>query len=466
MTALTAGRTSLLDVPAVREQAVATMCALWLAGAGVAGLYLLLPHSETTDEVAIAILGGVAVAGSLATFALRRLIPNWFIFGAAATGSVLIALSIYFGGDPAASNALLLVWPVIYAAYYFRRSELIGLLVLIGIAYGAALAFHPNSVGAEPFAAQWLTGTVSLAVAGLLISHLIGQRRAAERMRRQLAELVEASNDAIIGTSVNGVIQTWNRGAAELLGYSVDDAVGRPLSWVAPGDARTDIEALFEALRQGAEITDHEVIALRQDAQKLVVRLTASPVTNADGMMTGVSIIAHDVSEQKHLEEVSERLLAESEARARTDALTGLANRRAWDEELRREIARAGRQGWPVCIAMLDLDHFKSFNDEQGHLAGDELLKESAAIWRVVLRDDDFVARYGGEEFCVLLPNCSTGDAVTIVERLRAATPMGQTCSAGIATWDGSESAAELLRRADGALYSAKRAGRNRLTTA
>ena len=115
---------------------------------------------------------------------------------------------------------------------------------------------------------------------------------------------------------------------------------------------------------------------------------------------------------------------------------------------------------------MLDLDHFKAFNDEHGHLAGDELLKESAITWQAVLRDGDFIARYGGEEFSVLLPNCSMGDAVQAVERLRVAAPMGQTCSAGVACWDQTESASELLRRADGALYGAKRAGRDQLLTA
>jgi diguanylate cyclase (GGDEF)-like protein len=214
-----------------------------------------------------------------------------------------------------------------------------------------------------------------------------------------------------------------------------------------------------------ADIDGHETVWRRKDGESIHVALTIAVIPGAKGEPAGVSLIAYDISEQKHVEQLSERLLAESEARARTDPLTGLANRRAWDEELHRELARAARQGWPVCVAMIDLDHFKAFNDERGHLSGDELLAEAATTWRVELRDGDFIARYGGEEFGVLLPNCSIGDAAQVVERLRATTPMGQTCSAGLARWDGSESAAELLRRTDAALYAAKRAGRDRLLT-
>jgi Diguanylate cyclase, GGDEF domain/CHASE domain len=90
---------------------------------------------------------------------------------------------------------------------------------------------------------------------------------------------------------------------------------------------------------------------------------------------------------------------------ARTDSLTGVPNRRAWDEELPRELARAARSGQPVCVALLDLDHFKQYNDRHGHQAGDRFLKEAAAAWQAVVRRTDVVARYGGEEFAILLPD-------------------------------------------------------------
>jgi diguanylate cyclase (GGDEF)-like protein len=146
---------------------------------------------------------------------------------------------------------------------------------------------------------------------------------------------------------------------------------------------------------------------------------------------------------------------------ARTDALTGVANRRAWDDELPRELARSARSGQPLCVALLDLDHFKAYNDRHGHQAGDRLLKAAAAAWQGKLRKTDLLARYGGEEFAVLLPDCGLDSAMEIAERLRTAQPEG-TCSIGVAGWDGREAATRLVARADQALYAAKEGGRNR----
>ncbi len=153
-------------------------------------------------------------------------------------------------------------------------------------------------------------------------------------------------------------------------------------------------------------------------------------------------------------------LLARLQSTARTDPLTGLPNRRVWDEDLEREITRARRHGGSLCLAMLDLDRFKAFNDEYGHQAGDQLLAASAAAWRPALRATDTIARYGGEEFALLLPHSDHEAALTVVERLLEVVPLGQTASAGIAVWDGTEPAEALLARADAALYRAKGAGR------
>jgi diguanylate cyclase (GGDEF)-like protein len=146
---------------------------------------------------------------------------------------------------------------------------------------------------------------------------------------------------------------------------------------------------------------------------------------------------------------------------ARTDVLTGVANRRGWDDELSRELARGVRSGLPLCVALIDLDHFKAFNDRHGHQAGDLLLKEAAVAWQARLRKTDLLARYGGEEFAVLLPDCGLDDAMEISDRLRTAQPEG-TCSIGVAAWDTREHGTELVARADRALYAAKESGRNR----
>jgi diguanylate cyclase (GGDEF)-like protein len=145
---------------------------------------------------------------------------------------------------------------------------------------------------------------------------------------------------------------------------------------------------------------------------------------------------------------------------ARTDELTALPNRRAWDEAVAREISRAQRTGRPLCMALLDLDHFKAYNDTHGHQAGDAHLRRTAAAWRRELRAVDVLARYGGEEFGILLPDCDLDQAQEVLDRVRAATPNHQTASAGVVRWDGREAPESLVARADAAMYRAKHAGR------
>jgi diguanylate cyclase len=156
----------------------------------------------------------------------------------------------------------------------------------------------------------------------------------------------------------------------------------------------------------------------------------------------------------------------ESQARqlrdlATIDDLTGLPNRRGWSAALLSAIELARRENQPLSVAMIDLDHFKRFNDEFGHQAGDRMLRSAAAAWKDVLRAADQIARYGGEEFIVLLHHVDGAGAQAMLERLRPVTPAGQTFSAGVATWNSLETSDELIARADSALYRAKDAGRN-----
>jgi diguanylate cyclase (GGDEF)-like protein len=150
-------------------------------------------------------------------------------------------------------------------------------------------------------------------------------------------------------------------------------------------------------------------------------------------------------------------------ALAHNDSLTGIPNRRAWDLELAREMSRARRTGRPVVVALLDLDHFKRFNDAHGHQLGDRLLRDAAAVWNAHMRSGDLLARYGGEEFGAIITGVPLSEAAEIVDRLRGLTPLGQTFSAGIACWDGQETVEQLISRVDEALYAAKHAGRNRV---
>lgn len=152
------------------------------------------------------------------------------------------------------------------------------------------------------------------------------------------------------------------------------------------------------------------------------------------------------------------------EAAARTDPLTGLANVRAWEEQLARELAAAARDGRAVAVAVLDLDGFKALNDRVGHQGGDRVLRSSAASWQAQLRQGDLLARLGGDEFAALLPGCPPDHALALADRLRTAT-QEVTTSVGVAYWDREEELSELMLRADSALYAAKAAGRDRVAS-
>jgi diguanylate cyclase (GGDEF)-like protein len=182
----------------------------------------------------------------------------------------------------------------------------------------------------------------------------------------------------------------------------------------------------------------------------------------AASMLLFLLVVLRVVGLVRQVEEQAEQLAA----LARNDGLTGMPNRRTWDNELPVAMDRARRDGVPLSVALLDLDHFKRFNDRYGHQAGDRILKSATAAWSTRLRTTDLLCRYGGEEFGVLMPGATTDQAIEVLERLRAVTPQEQTFSAGLACWDGREISDELVARADRALYQAKDAGRDRIMVA
>ncbi|MDA8071828.1 MAG: GGDEF domain-containing protein [Actinomycetota bacterium] len=141
----------------------------------------------------------------------------------------------------------------------------------------------------------------------------------------------------------------------------------------------------------------------------------------------------------------------------RKDPLTGLANRRSWDERLDEELARAKRAATVFSVAMIDLDEFKMVNDTHGHAAGDQLLRQLATTWQGMVREGgDFLARLGGDEFALLTPGIDEAGILRLTDRFNAAAPDGVTFSLGTATWDGTGTAGDLMRRADQAMYQKK----------
>jgi diguanylate cyclase (GGDEF)-like protein len=188
--------------------------------------------------------------------------------------------------------------------------------------------------------------------------------------------------------------------------------------------------------------------------------------SSPESRQMGRAVILANVTAQAQLHE-------ELRSRAETDPLTGIANRRRFNQVLEVECGRFTRGHSPFSVLMLDLDYFKDVNDRYGHAAGDEVLRQVAQILLATLRSTDVVARYGGEEFAVLLTETRIEGAMVIAERVRTAVEdrvldvegneIALTVSIGVTSHNGEESEAgeELLKRADDALYRAKAAGRN-----
>jgi len=175
-----------------------------------------------------------------------------------------------------------------------------------------------------------------------------------------------------------------------------------------------------------------------------------------------------------YLERIARAFLSIAERLAVTDGLTGVFNRRYLDTTLDEELKRAERHGRPLTIAMIDIDHFKRFNDTLGHQAGDRLLRDLTKVMRQSIRAEDRVARYGGEEFVIIFPETPLGDGMLAAEKLRRVTEdrfaagtrpaYPVTISIGLATFPGDgTTGTELIRQADERLYRAKAEGRNRV---
>jgi two-component system cell cycle response regulator len=190
-------------------------------------------------------------------------------------------------------------------------------------------------------------------------------------------------------------------------------------------------------------------------------------------------LMARGLREQGKLRKMTESLSVRSQSlehAAVTDSMTGMYNRRYFDEALSEYLKAFRSIDKPIGMVILDLDHFKSVNDTHGHDVGDEVLRRVAECLHVFTRYHDVVARLGGEEFAILSPNITERQLHTLADRIREAisqltvetgnVALRVTISAGIAIWDGTESGDELYRRADRQLYEAKRQGRNRVCAA
>jgi diguanylate cyclase (GGDEF)-like protein len=234
---------------------------------------------------------------------------------------------------------------------------------------------------------------------------------------------------------------------------------GMPMSRAALVSLGSEFESFEHSLAELVAETHARATAIAQQAE--VLKSTARVGLIAFSAVTLMLALLLMVLTLRTLR-ANKRLLDRMSRLAQQDGLTGIANRRTLDEVVPVEFARGKRSGHALTLVMLDLDHFKRYNDRRGHAAGDALLRGAAQAWQKQMRPTDLLARYGGEEFTLVLPSCDSDQAAQLVDRLRPLVPDRQTFSAGIATWDGDETAGELLQRADRALRMAKKGGRNR----
>lgn len=256
---------------------------------------------------------------------------------------------------------------------------------------------------------------------------------------------------------------------------------GRGLSRAARQTHDEESHRAREVLASLQELTTRvaaDVGAHSSQVEAINEELTANPSEEPTAI---VSVVARLVEANKHmqgrLDEAEDKIRQQAQlvestaAEARTDALTLLANRRAFDDQIAECEAELGRSGRAFSVAILDLDHFKRFNDTYGHQAGDEVLRATGRVLRRKTRENDLAARYGGEEFALILL-ASPEDSRRAVERIRQAIEkvsvsfegksLQITSSCGVAHSRAGESVQELIKRADAALYEAKKAGRNR----
>jgi diguanylate cyclase (GGDEF)-like protein len=475
------------------------LAGLYGAGATIGALTLLLPHPSAFDEAALWSNIAITYAAALALTLTAGRLPAWSLQVMVAAGTLVVTRAIYYG-DPSGVYAFWYVWVGLYAFFFFGTAWGTAQTALIGLSYAWVLTeIDPGSP-----VIHWLLVVSTIAIGGALIDVLASRmrRRAAEASGRAkaLQAVANVAHELARRTSPESASEVICASAAEVahatgavLCEPTGDGNGLVMTagtdprlrgivipFLAPSSGMVRAFISAEPVFSSEAPSDpnvHTPLVERFEVQSMLFQ----PVLH-EGNPVGVLGIFWDRRIQRLDGELArvvnllaveasvalERLetLSRLERVARTDDLTGLPNRRFWDEQLKRELARAGRRGTPLAVAMLDLDHFKLYNDRHGHQAGDRFLKEAAAAWEGMIRDSDIIARYGGEEFAVGFPDTGLDTARELVERLRSATPEGERCSAGVAVFDGEEGADELVARADAALYEAKRGGRDRAVEA
>lgn len=295
----------------------------------------------------------------------------------------------------------------------------------------------------------------------------------AEAALARLAAIAESSQDAIVSKTLDGRIESWNKAAEKLFGYTAEEVLGKSIRILFPEDKIAEEEEILRRVGRGEPVEPFETERVCKDGSRVAVSVAVSPIRDHAGNILGASKIARDIRDRKKSEEQRRALEDQIHFQAFHDGLTGLPNRSLFEDRLALAIAQADRNAEGLCVMFLDLDHFKTINDSHGHAVGDGVLRTVANRLRGCIREHDSVARIGGDEFLILFPELGDRDDAERVSRKilrqfsRAFSVRGLslavTASIGIALYrvDGATSE-QLLKSADSAMYLAKTMGRNR----
>ena len=282
---------------------------------------------------------------------------------------------------------------------------------------------------------------------------------------RLLDAVLDAATSLIVVADPVGSLVRWNRACEQLAGYSAEDFEAEGgLFDLVPREERSIVVAAFEALSAGESPVRTEFHWRIRSGELRLIEWSNTVLTDVDGAVTHVVGTGIDVTETRRW--AAERAAVEERLRhiADHDALTGLYNRRRFEEELDRHIVHGRRYGMDGALLVLDLDRFKQVNDGHGHRAGDRVLAGVAAVLRKRLRESDILARFGGDEFAVLMPHGGAPEAAELANlmvtavRDEVATPAGTLdASVGYALFeDATTSSDEVLSQADDAMYADK----------
>ncbi|MCK1616053.1 diguanylate cyclase [Bradyrhizobium sp. 159] len=359
---------------------------------------------------------------------------------------------------------------------FFKRSSRYPLVLLATVDKDELLA--PWRAAAISRMLYVVALVMLIAVIGAVLVRQLqrGQRMAAALIEKEahFRLLAEGSSDMVTRIGLDERLRYVSPSSVRLVGWRANQLIGTPaLAGVNPED-RPQVQAIVDAMKRGEKEEARLVYRnSHRENGEVWLESTMRVTRKANGNIDGVVAISRDITEHKKLETRLETLAIE-------DSLTGLANRRRFDERLKDEWARAYRDRSSLALLMVDVDHFKAYNDEYGHPAGDACLRRVAQVIAAEMqRPGDLAARYGGEEFAILLPNTDAEGCARIGDRIRRAIREAGlvhtsnratgcvTASLGGAACrpvlDRTAGVASLVEAADQALYAAKEAGRNRL---